>query len=338
MPHLKYLLIYTTFILFTFCSQVNQEKEKQPVVIEELSNPYNPEPLMEKLRRKTGDNTNKMHFLVFGDSKGFPPFMDVLKRADSLNPDFCITTADLVNVGGGDQGKIDYKKLDSLGGWFMKKYPMWPTVGNHEENGGDDGIDNFSNFYGIKKAMYSFEYGNAKFIALPWPRVKGDTVKYEWLKNELKTAKGKHIFIYRHRPFYTVGSKPYIDVDSAATEVTELFDQYNVTAVFSGHDHIYYRTKRKDTHYIISAGAGAPIYQLKREKDALEGDVYYGKLRDEDLNEDKPQFKFHAADGTMTDVVEAMYYVVSVKIDGDKVSIEMIDEKTGKVWDKADLK
>jgi len=33
-----------------------------------------------------------------------------------------------------------------------------------------------------------------------------------------------------------------------------------------------------------------------------------------------------------------MYYVLSVKIDGDAVFIEMIDEKTGKVWDQAKIK
>ena len=159
-------------------------------------NPYNPESKMERLKKEKGENPPEMHFLVFGDSKGSKHFPDVLKRADSLQPDFCITTADLVNVGGGEQGVIDYKKLDSMGGWFMRKYAMWPTVGNHEEAGGDDGISNFKNFFGMKKAMYSFDYGNAKFIALPWPRVKKDTAKLAWLEEELKAAKGKHIFIY----------------------------------------------------------------------------------------------------------------------------------------------
>jgi hypothetical protein len=33
-----------------------------------------------------------------------------------------------------------------------------------------------------------------------------------------------------------------------------------------------------------------------------------------------------------------MFYVLSVKIEGEKVSIQMIDAKTGKVWDEADIK
>ena len=321
-------LLTTSFLLFAFLFQA-----------QENTNPYNPEGKMELLKKRKGKKPTKMHFLVFGDSKGSKYFPDVLKRADALQPDFCITTADLVNQGAGAQGKIDYKLLDKLGGWFMRKYPMWPTVGNHEEAGGDDGIENFTNFFGMEKAMYSFKYGNAKFIALPWPKVNGDKKKLKWLKKELRKARGKHIFVYRHRPHYTVGSKPYSDVEGAETETTKLYEKYNVTAVFSGHDHIYYRTKRNNVNYIISAGAGAPIYRLHREKDAISGDVYYGKLLDKNITtEGSDYFKFHDANGTETSLPEAMYYVLSVKIDGDNVSIEMIDEKTGKVWDSAVIK
>ena len=322
-PHLKLMLIAFLIILSTNAQQ--------------LENPYNPQPKMDQLRARQGKKPTQMHFLVFGDSKGSEHFPGVLKRADMLQPDFCITTADLVNRGAGDQGKIDYKTLDEDGGWFMRKYPMWPTVGNHEESGGEDGIKNFSNFFGMKKAMYSFTYGNAKFIALPWPKIKDDPKKLKWLKRELRKAKGKHIFVYKHRPHYTLGNKSYDDVEGAETETTNLFDKYNVTAVFSGHDHIYYRTKRNATNYIISAGAGASIYSLKREKDAIEGDAYYGKRVEEELGEGIAPYKFHAADGTETDIPESMFYVLSVKIDGEKVSIQMIDAKTGKVWDEAEI-
>ncbi|HCM46341.1 MAG TPA: hypothetical protein DIS98_02115 [Colwellia sp.] len=303
----------------------------------EVVNPYNPEPKMASLRASTGDNPTKMHFLVFGDSKGSPEFKNVLKRADALNPQFNITTADLVKTGGGEKGILDYQRLDQQGGWFMRKYPMWPTVGNHEEAGGEDAINNFTNFFSMEKAMYSFEYGNAKFIALPWPKMSEDETKLSWLEDELKSANGKHIFIYKHRPHYTVGSKKYKDVEGLESKTTRLYDKYKVKAVFSGHDHIYYRTKRNDTHYIISAGAGASIYKLKRVKDALANDVYYGMRTKKEIMTGAALYKFHAADGTITDIAKPMYYVVSVKIDGDKVSIEMIDAKTGKVWDKAEI-
>lgn len=270
-------------------------------------NPYNPYPKMELLKAKKGDNPTQMHFLVFGDSKGSKYFPTVLRCADSLQPDFCITTADLGRDGGGKKAKRDYKLLDSQGGWFLRKYPTWPTVGNHEEEGGEEGIDNFKNFFGMKKAMYSFEYGNAKFIALPWEKIYNDPEKLMWLEEELKAAKGKHIFVYKHRPDFTIGKKSYNDVEGKQTETTKLYDKYNVTAVFCWHDHVYYRTKRNGTNYIISAHAGATIYPLNREEDAIQGDVYYGKRSKEKFKEGMAPYKFHAADGTITDIPEAMY-------------------------------
>jgi len=327
MLHPKFTLLYFICLLSFFYSQA-----------QDLENPYNPESKMELLKSEKGEKPTKMHFLVFGDSKGSKYFPGVLKRADSLQPDFCITTADLVNKGAGEQGKIDYKLLDEKGGWFMRKYPMWPTVGNHEESGGENGIENFTNFFGMKTDMYSFEYGNAKFIALPWPKINNNKKKLRWLKRELRKGKNKHIFIYKHRPNYTLGHKSYKDVEGTETKMTQLFDKYNVTAVFSGHDHIYYRTKRNNTNYIISAGAGASIYSLKREKDAIAGDAFYGKRIEKEIIEGKAPYKFQAADGTVTDLQEAMYYVLSVKINGKKVSIEMIDAKTGKIWDEAYIK
>ncbi len=325
-PNLKPIALSIIFLCIAVLSKA-QEQE----------NPYNPEPKMELLKEKHGDQVSEFHFLVFGDSKGSRHFKGVLNRADSLQPDFCITTADLVNEGAGERGKIDYKTLDSMGGWFMRKYPMWPTVGNHEEYGGDDGHENFTNFFGMKESMYSFEYANSKFIALPWPKIKEDSVRLAWLENELSTAKGKHIFVYKHRPHYTPGSKPYADVEGTASATTKLYDKYKVKAVFSGHDHLYYRTKRNGVYHIISAGAGAEIYSLDREKDAIKGDVYYGKRTATELTDGVSPYKYHAADGTETDIAESMYYVLSVKVKDDKVSIEMIDSKTGKVWDKADI-
>jgi hypothetical protein len=318
----------STILLLSFVSCT------QGIAETKNTNPYNPESKMEALKKRTGKNVTKMHFLVFGDSKGSRHFPNVLKRADSLKPDFCITTADLVNTGGGKRGTKDYATLDKMGGWFMKKYAMWPTVGNHEEAGGKDAIKNFTNFFGMEKVKYSFEYGNAKFIALPWPKVKSSPKDLLWLEKELKAAKGKHIFIYKHRPHYTLGNKSYNDVEGKETATTKLYDKYKVRAVFSGHDHIYYRTKRNGTNYIISAGAGAGIYSLLREKDAIKGDVYYGAIPGK-IAKQKTKYKFHHENGSETLIPNAMFYVLSVKIDGPKVSIEMIDEKTGKVWDKA---
>lgn len=315
----------------------------QMVVIPEAKGPYDPRPLMAKLTAKNKDNKDRMHFLVFGDSKHSPRLQTVLKRADALTPEFCITTADLVNTGGGSQGVKDYQKLDKEAGWFFKKYPTWPSVGNHElsesnNNNADpghdlDGYDQFASFFGINEFKYSFSYGNATFIALDWPKIQIDTPEYQWLESTLKAAQGTHIFIFKHRPYYTVGSKKHSDVEGKTTAVTKLFSKYNVAAVFSGHDHTYYRTKRDGVYYIVSAGAGASIYKLKRIDEAIEGDVYYG-VNTKGSKDKGNQYLYHSDQGTK-DITfnEPMYFVSSVDIAGESITFKMIQAANGKVWD-----
>lgn len=308
--------------------------------------PYDPRPGIEKLKKEnviekqngTIELRKPMHFLVFGDSKGSNHLPDVLKRADLLHPQFCLTTADLVNRGAGEEGERLYKDLDKDAGWFFRKYPTWPTLGNHEVSGPKintgkvnyaSGVKNFGDFFGLKDPLYSFTYGNAKFIALDWIKASKSKERLEWLEKELKDAQDKLIFVFKHRPYYTVGSKSYNDVEGKGTVVTELFEKYKVTAVFSGHDHLYYRTLRNGVNYIVSAGAGANIYKLKRAGDAIEGDSYYGRSTVDDN-----EFIFHPSKGADVKFNKAMYFVLSVKVSsGGEVTFEMIDTE-GKSWDK----
>jgi len=344
---IKIIIVFVVLISLGACKSVKKTSEKS-VKISQITNktPYDPAPGMQLLKDKNEiKDANRVvklkqpiHFLVFGDSKGSKYLPDVLKIADHLKPQFCLTTSDLVKKGAGEIGEDYYKKLDHDAGWFFRKYPTWPTLGNHEVSGPktssgkenyESGVRNFGDFFGLKDPLYSFTYGNAKFIALDWIKVSESPERMKWLENELKGAQGMHIFIFKHRPYYTVGHKSYSDVEGKATPVTELFTKYKVDAVFSGHDHLYYRTLRDGVNYIVSAGAGATIYDLKREGDAIPGDAYYGRLK----NMDTEEFKFHAASGKEVFFDKPMFYVVSVTVDKEKVSFEMIDTK-GRIWDK----
>lgn len=356
---MKAKLIVTLFFLVTILtssaqqnSSTNDVKVNPDMEISSITNkaPYSPKPGMEELRKQNEKIKSNgkiklkkpIHFVVFGDSKGSEHLPGVLKIADKLEPQFCLTTADLVNRGGGDIGEQLYQDLDKDAGWFFRKYPTWPTLGNHEIGGPktntgqenyDSGVENFGDFFGLKGPLYSFTYGNAKFIALDWIKVSNSEERLEWLEKELKEAQGMHIFIFKHRPYYTVGHKSYNDVEGKTNIVTKLFTKYKVDAVFSGHDHIYYRTEREGVNYIVSAGAGATIYDLKREGDAISGDSYYGRIKDMDSEE----FKFHPASGEETFFDKPMFFVVSVKINKKKVTFEMIDTN-GKIWDKFTFK
>jgi hypothetical protein len=126
----------------------------------------------------------------------------------------------------------------------------------------------FGDLYG------SFNVGDIHFVGLdaeqigtPHPEIDPDQMK--WLRDDLEAHKSdRAIFVFSHSEFY---SSPLIDFGSGPShpaignrvELHELFRRYPVKAVFSGHEHLYWREPAENhdfVNYIVSGGAGAPLY------------------------------------------------------------------------------
>jgi 3',5'-cyclic AMP phosphodiesterase CpdA len=295
--------------------------------------PYDPRPLM-----PSSANDNRFTFAVFGDSYARPPLATLLKTVDALSPDFTVVTGDMVEDGAGKDGPKNWQMLSDNAGWFFSKRASWPVIGNHEvDSDFKEGLANFVRFYNAPGQEYSFTFGNAKFIVLgidpEWRLVSPDQV--EFLKKELADRDAyRHVFVFRHVPFYTVGMKEADQVANKETEIVKLLNDKKVTAVFSGHDHMYYRTRRNGVTHIISGVAAAGIYDLVRVAEQAPGDAYMGVSVAEDqvilhvpgrVDRSAP-FKGYYESGD-----ESMFAVL-VHVNGDRVTAETVSVD-GEVWD-----
>ena len=339
--------------------------------------PFDPRPLMEKVEEQI--QTDKYRFAVVGDVKHASTFPPLVKFMDEeLKPDFVFSTGDMVRGGGGKDGAGNWAKFAKDSGAAMRERPWWPVLGNHELAGSPahisrheddpdeddpppelDGLGNFERFYGLEREYYTVNFRNSVFLVLPYPMPKGESKK--WLKEELKkaSAAGKHIFILNHCPFYTVGGKSKREIPNKETDITELFREYHVRAVLSGHDHIYYRTVRNGVPYVIAAGGGATLYQGLRLSEALCDDVYYCAIplakkpkdakgqgadkttparatKDQGTNKAPPakgKYIFHnGAAGWPDRVTEKQdQFVVIVDVDGPKVTMACVTAKGEKL-------
>ena len=271
--------------------------------------PYDPRPLMPAVeKRMTG---NKYSFIVMGDSKNGGAFPGVVKRAAALKPAFVLLTGDMTQMA---LPKY-YDKLAREIGPLARKVPVWPCPGNHDVGGFyARQFKNYAEFWGIKTRHYTFDFKNARFICL-WAHVaqpKRDELK--WLETQLADGKkaGKLMFVYQHLPCYTVGRKPPAEIPGRPTAFTKLMTKYGVVANFSGHDHIYYRTRRDKVNYIIQALGGAGIYGGNRRAEAIKGDAYA-------VSAGGGNMLVHAADGTEKTVPVA-YMLTRIDVDGKKVT------------------
>ncbi len=117
------------------------------------------------------------------------------------------------------------------------------------------------------KSYYTFTCGNAAFIGLDSNSIT-DPAQISFLTNQLSAAQADanvvHIFIWFHHAPYSVGAT-HGDTGAVQTSWVPLFEATpKVTAVFSGHDHIYARMQHGASNiaYIVSGGAGADLYGI----------------------------------------------------------------------------
>ncbi|MCJ7796556.1 MAG: metallophosphoesterase, partial [Thermoleophilia bacterium] len=200
------------------------------------------------------------------------------------------------------------------------------------------------------KLYYSFDYGNSHFIVLDTNKAilsEGDktedqkcepgseheaiqtqaasyrpgSAQYEWLAKDLATTKKAQVFVFFHSPAFSYSGH---DGDPGIQRwLCPLFEQYKVTAVFSGHSHSYERfvplrvdvssgkpvavpDEKNGVVYIVTAGGGMPLYDITPNPT-------------------------HAA-------TAKAFHFIRVDVDGEIVKCTVIEAKTGKVLDSFELK
>ena len=116
-------------------------------------------------------------------------------------------------------------------------------------------------------AFYSFEMGPATVVVLsPYTGTGPDSPQYKWLKETLSGVdRGTRpwLFAMMHGPWYNSNSHHHNENNTVAMrgDMEDLFHQYDVNAVLSGHVHAYERTHPVYRNQTVgSSVASAPVY------------------------------------------------------------------------------
>jgi hypothetical protein len=120
---------------------------------------------------------------------------------------------------------------------------------------------------------YAFTYASSRFLILDSNLYSfALTDQTAWIERELIAARQdssiRHIFVVMHHPPYS------ISLHGGATDLRErwcpLFDKYDVSAVFSGHDHVYSRAEADGLHYFVTGGGGAALYPRRPKSSRID--------------------------------------------------------------------
>ena len=203
---------------------------------------------------------DKFSFAVFGDNRdGDKVFTDLINK---LNQDpslaFAVNTGDFVSYGREAEYQNYIKMVKSL------KIKIYNLPGNHDLVAG--GYKNYLKYIG--PYYFSIDYLNSHFIFINNAfKESFDAAQFNWLKNDLENTKQEHVFVFMHRPTFDpsdIYGGYIMSGRKVVEELIRLFERDKVDYVFAGHIHGYAKAKRGRVTYIVTAGAGAPLY-LPRE-------------------------------------------------------------------------
>ncbi|HZN41810.1 MAG TPA: metallophosphoesterase [Planctomycetota bacterium] len=215
-------------------------------------------------------------FFVFGDcgtgSSGQTRVADLLQTWDW---DLGLLPGDIIYPDGQASGFNPYFFTPYAA--TLRTTPFYPTLGNHDRHtsSGQPYLDAFYLPTGNSSSerWYSFDHGKVHFIGLDSEGISSSQTA--WLRSDLTAARAagaQWIFATFHHPGYSSGTGHGRE-QSIYQNWCPIFEEFEVDAVFQGHDHIYERTSvRRDFYpnnrgvvYFVVGTGGAGLYGINPE-------------------------------------------------------------------------
>lgn len=266
-------------------------------------------------------------FGIIGDTEARPHVNDrVAKMLWEQRPHFVINCGDLTDGGKRDR-KFQWTHEYFLGmNQLHSRIPVFPVAGNGE---GDLYWYNRYHVLPEPEGYYSFRYGNAEFFMLDSNRSRAEFspggVQYEWLKAKLRESTATWKFAAHHHPTVTSDENDYGNTwkgeaspqgDVNVMPIMELYERFDVDAVFFGHLHSYERSwpvldgdvgENEGVVYIQTGGAGGNLEDFRPAKTWFSQNQFRGHhYCTIAINGGMLEFRMFNTDGSLRDVTTIM--------------------------------
>jgi 3',5'-cyclic AMP phosphodiesterase CpdA len=194
-------------------------------------------------------------FVVLGDNRdGDSVFKELIKKINQEeNIAFVVNLGDLVSRG----QKEEYARYEDM--TSNCKYRFINVLGNHDIV--SEGRKIFEKLFG--SSISSWNYQNAHFIKLDNANGSIGEEQFNWLKTDLEKNTLPLIFVFMHKPTFDPRGKDFNHTMGSKEEINRLeniFEKHGVDYVIAAHVHGYSRRVKNNIVYLISGGAGAPLY------------------------------------------------------------------------------
>lgn len=224
-------------------------------------------------------NEKQTKFIFIGDvqyelrNRGYKIWQNLLETAYEKNKDagFILTAGDMVDS---NNSRKDWETLLDSGENVFSSLPVQTAVGNHETDGTMPVYLKMTALpqngpQGMQEEFYSFDYGychvtvlNSSFLLKEREKADGAAVYNQekqtvvkWLEDDLKSTEAEWKIVCMHHQPYAANdiNKVY---DRIRTQWVPIMEKYGVSLCFSGHQHLYMRTKEINGITYIQGNSG----------------------------------------------------------------------------------
>lgn len=264
----------------------------------------------------TGENN--FTFAIIGDTQYFKPnnpqgnFQKAMAQIAKLSPSLIAAEGDLVGSCDGDsECAKNYANWKNIVGSLMSK--TYAVQGNHDRTGRDKTDSVWRSSFSFptngpsefSEQAYSLDFGNSHFVFLDSDKPKEHLVNGEqraWLEKDLSARKKENTFVFFHEPAYPVSSKidESLDVEPAERNALwSILEKHNVTAVFSGHEHIVSRRKIGGIYQFVFGDTDSFNHELPKPGVAEYSNQGQGRFGFVKVNGKEITVETHGPDGAL---------------------------------------
>lgn len=314
--------LFSVLIFFAIAQNGNNVTDK-PTVSATAEIPsteirVTPEPTRTEKLEDERSFEKSFSFAVLGDTQRFEPghqsgdIQSTVKQLNEMQPNFIVALGDLVGSCDAEACQTKLKSWkEQLGQLISKTYVV---MGNHDRTDKEASDEAWQKNFemphngptGFEDSVYSFDFANSHFVILnsvkPQENAIND-VQLTWLQQDLSNNQNKKNFVFVHEPAFPVNHKIDSSLDAEPKQRDQfwnLLQQYQVTAVFAGHEHLYARSKIQGVNQIIVGNTASYPHPLP-----LPGKADFGYEKAGfamvTVSDDQVQLKFFTVAGQLID-------------------------------------
>lgn len=189
-----------------------------------------------------------------------------VEKINSMQPAFVVITGDLVND---RSDKSQWDEFRRITGLIKPEIKVYFLPGNHDigQNPEAADLELYKSMFGYER--FSFSLKKVRFIGFNSSLIKAETPvlmdeQYNWLEKELAGNRGvKLTILFCHYPFFIkdpAEPENYSNIrPDTRRKYLDLFSQYGVDALFSGHLHYNASGKYAETDFITTSSVGKQL-------------------------------------------------------------------------------